>query len=126
MASATVGTPYSLTISGSGGAAPYSYGISSGALPDGLGLDPTTGAIVGTPTTSGVYHFDVTLTDASNGAVTAAYVLAVRQIGASLGVDPPSGALSGGRWASPTASLSAPRAAAAITPMRCQAICLLA
>ncbi|MEO4001766.1 putative Ig domain-containing protein [Mesorhizobium sp. CAU 1732] len=97
MPSATVGTPYSLTINGSGGATPYSYSLSAGALPDGLTLDPATGAIAGTPITSGLYPFDITLIDANNATATVAYVITVRESGTAVTVDPSSGALPGGR-----------------------------
>jgi hypothetical protein len=58
-----VGTPYSQTVSASGGAAPYTYAVTSGALPPLLSLNPTTGAITGTPTTFGTYNFTITATD---------------------------------------------------------------
>jgi hypothetical protein len=40
----------------------YAYTISSGTLPDGISLNPSTGAITGTPTTLGAYSFTVTAT----------------------------------------------------------------
>jgi glucose/arabinose dehydrogenase/uncharacterized membrane protein len=59
-----VGTPYSQTISASGGNAPYVYTVSNGSLPPGLTLDSATGLISGTPTTSGSFNFTITATDA--------------------------------------------------------------
>ena len=47
---ATVGTPYSASFVASGGTLPYSWSVSAGQLPAGLLLDPSTGAIAGTPT----------------------------------------------------------------------------
>src|SRR5215831_17725044 len=46
----TVNQPYSASVSGSGGAVPYTWSVSP-ALPANLSLDPATGAITGTPTT---------------------------------------------------------------------------
>ncbi len=45
----TVGSAYSVQLAGSGGITPYTWSVSSGALPAGLSLSPT-GAISGTPT----------------------------------------------------------------------------
>ena len=49
--SGQVGTPYSTTLAASGGTPPYRWSVSSGALPPGLTLAPSTGVISGTPTT---------------------------------------------------------------------------
>jgi hypothetical protein len=49
----TVGTPYSYTMRALGGAGPYTWSIVGGHLPAGLQLNPTTGAITGTPVESG-------------------------------------------------------------------------
>jgi hypothetical protein len=61
----SVGTPYSQTVSGSGGTSPYTFSISSGSLPTGLLLNSSTGAITGTPTTVGTFTFTITATDAT-------------------------------------------------------------
>jgi hypothetical protein len=61
----TVGTPYSQTVSGSGGTAPYTFTVSSGALPGGLLLNSATGAITGTPLAAGTFTFTITATDAT-------------------------------------------------------------
>ncbi|MDR3409576.1 MAG: fibronectin type III domain-containing protein [Formivibrio sp.] len=66
----TKGTAYSQTISASGsGIAPYSYGISSGALPAGLSLS-SAGILSGTPTTEGSFNFTVRATDNSSSHFT--------------------------------------------------------
>lgn len=60
------GTPYSATVTATGSTAlPYTYAVSSGALPPVLSIDSGTGAITGTPTTAGTYVFTITATDAN-------------------------------------------------------------
>ena len=59
----TIGVAYSQTVSASGGAAPYTFAVTSGALPDGLTLDTNTGDITGTPTATGAFNFTITATD---------------------------------------------------------------
>lgn len=63
---------YSQTLTAEGGEAPYMWAVTAGALPEGLTLDPTTGAISGTPVTSGTNSFDVTVTD-KNGVTAHAH-----------------------------------------------------
>jgi hypothetical protein len=58
-------TAYSTTLLAYGGAQPYTWSISSGSLPPGLSLAPSTGVISGTPTTAGTYNFAATVTDAT-------------------------------------------------------------
>lgn len=62
---AQLGIPYNQTVSASGGTAPYTYSVSSGALPTGLSLNPTTGVISGTPMAAGPFSFIITATDAN-------------------------------------------------------------
>jgi hypothetical protein len=62
--SGTVGTPYSATLSASGGTLPYTWAITAGLLPSGLSLS-SSGAITGTPSTTGSYSFTVQVTDST-------------------------------------------------------------
>ncbi len=71
----TANTAYSATLTASGGTAPYSWSVRSGALPAGLSLTAGTGAISGTPTTAATSTFTVTAKDA--GAQTASTSLSI-------------------------------------------------
>ena len=64
--SGTANASFVLTVAAAGGVSPYTYSISSGALPTGLSLDPTTGQLAGTPSTSGTFTFGVRATDANS------------------------------------------------------------
>ena len=66
LAVATADSAYTQTLSSSGGASPYRYALSSGALPAGLSLSAS-GTLSGTPTATGTFAFDVTSTDSSTG-----------------------------------------------------------
>lgn len=65
-----VGAPYSQAITATGGTAPYTFTITSGALPTGLSLNSATGVISGVPLQPGLFNFTVRATDANgcNGA----------------------------------------------------------
>ncbi|WP_189644632.1 putative Ig domain-containing protein [Luteimonas gilva] len=84
---ATMGTAYSQTLTASGGTMGigYIFNVTAGALPPGLALSSSTGAISGTPTASGTFNFTVTATDRSTGTGapytgSQAYTLVVIQI----------------------------------------------
>ena len=74
---ATFGTAYTAPLTATGGIAPYTWAISSGALPTGLSISSSSGAISGTPTSAGTATFTVKLTDSGSPALTAtdAYTL---------------------------------------------------
>ena len=55
------GSSYDQTVSASG-AGPYTFSVTSGALPSGVTLDSATGRLSGTPDTSGLYSFTITAT----------------------------------------------------------------
>jgi hypothetical protein len=78
---ATVGVAYSQTFTGSGGTAPYTFTVSAGALPAGLSLNTTSGALSGTPSAAGTFNFTIRSTDAAGGggpySGTRAYTLVV-------------------------------------------------
>ncbi len=72
---AVIGTAYNQTVTASGGAAPYTFAVSSGALPGGLVLNAATGAITGIPTIAGTFNFTITASDINNCQGTRGYVI---------------------------------------------------
>jgi hypothetical protein len=82
----TQGSPYvgpGNVILESGGTAPFTWAILSGALPAGLSLNASTGAITGTPTTPGANPFTVTVTD-TNGLVSSPQNLSIQIVASSV------------------------------------------
>lgn len=79
LADAFLGQPYQQGLIAIGGTAPYSWSVTSGALPPGLVLD-SAGSINGTPTAGGSYPLTIAVADAAVPAHTASksYSLAVR------------------------------------------------
>ncbi len=57
-----IGTPYSQTITASGGTEPYSFAVTTGVLPQGLTLS-SAGVLSGTPTIAESQTFTITATD---------------------------------------------------------------
>jgi YVTN family beta-propeller protein len=89
--SGSIGSAYSFRVSATGNPAP-TFAVTSGALPAGLSLDPTTGVISGSPTSAGTSTFSVTATNA-NGSDVQAFSLVVAAAApttelAATGVDP--------------------------------------
>jgi len=72
----TAGVAYEETISATGGTAPYSFGVTAGALPGGLVLSAT-GVLSGTPTTAGTFNFTIRGTDANGCFAVLAYMIVV-------------------------------------------------
>lgn len=83
LSAVTQNVAYSQTFTAGGGVAPYSYTVSSGALPAGLSLS-TAGVLTGTPTATGSFNFTVQALDSSTGQGPAAAAQAY-----SLTVQPP-------------------------------------
>src|SRR5215469_10211621 len=65
---AMVGTSYNAVISVNGGIAPYTFVTRNGALPPGLNLNASTGAIFGMPKTAGSFDFTIGVTDKNSAA----------------------------------------------------------
>ncbi|HKS23668.1 MAG TPA: putative Ig domain-containing protein [Thermoanaerobaculia bacterium] len=62
---ARTGVPYAQMMTASGGTTPYTFSVLSGTLPPGLTLNPATGLISGTPTSSGTFPLTIAATDAN-------------------------------------------------------------
>jgi hypothetical protein len=58
-----INVAYSQTLTASGGVAPYTFAVTTGALPTGITL--TGGVLSGTPTVSGTFNFTITATDST-------------------------------------------------------------
>jgi hypothetical protein len=60
----TTGLTYSETINAQGGTSPYTFAVTSGALPTGTTLNSSSGVISGTPSAASSFSFTITVTDA--------------------------------------------------------------
>ena len=72
-----VGVAYDQTVAGSGGVAPYTWSVLAGALPSGLSLNASTGAISGTPTAFGTASFTVQAADSQGTPATDTQALSI-------------------------------------------------
>jgi hypothetical protein len=71
------GVPYAFTITAAGGATPYAFRISTGALPDGLTLNASSGIVAGTPAAAGTFNFTLEVTDAARITASRVHALVV-------------------------------------------------
>ncbi|HMV47227.1 MAG TPA: M12 family metallo-peptidase [Blastocatellia bacterium] len=76
LANGFVGTAYNQTLTGSGGATPYTFAVSSGSLPGGL-IVSSGGALTGTPTAAGTFTFTVRATDVNTCTGTRSYTVII-------------------------------------------------
>jgi CSLREA domain-containing protein len=88
--SAQVASAYGSALTGAGGARPYTYSITNGALPGGLTLDTSNGQISGVPTSPGTFNFTAQATDAASGSVSANCSITVSPVSARLHESPSS------------------------------------
>jgi large repetitive protein len=70
--------PYSHAWAAVGGLLPYAFQIQSGALPNGLSLNTSTGVISGIPLVLGLFNFTVRVTDALGTTADVSFGLQVR------------------------------------------------
>ncbi|OLP52322.1 beta strand repeat-containing protein [Allorhizobium taibaishanense] len=80
-----IGNTYSKLLVASGGTSPYTFALSSGALPGGLTL-ANDGTLTGTPSTTGTFAFAVTATDANGATGSKSYSLEIDAL-PSLSID---------------------------------------
>ena len=73
----TVNALYTATVAGVGGTPPYSWSITTGGLPSGLSLSSSTGAISGTPSSTGTATFTVAVADSSSPPETQSQALSM-------------------------------------------------
>ena len=72
-----VNVVYSASPTATGGTAPLVWSVSSGALPAGLHLNTSTGAVTGTPTATGTTAFTLAVTDANGFEATQSESVAI-------------------------------------------------
>jgi hypothetical protein len=77
--SATVGAPYGVTITASGGTGSYLWFQSSPGLPAGLGMDASTGTIMGIPV-AGTYTFVLSVFDSSGSPLNGGLITGAAQV----------------------------------------------
>ena len=80
-----VGAAYDIVPVVSDGTGPYTWSVIGGSLPDGLTLDPSTGAVTGTPTTSGTVTFTLQVTDSVHNTATQVESLAIASAPTAVG-----------------------------------------
>lgn len=68
---------YTFTFVPTGGAAPYAWSVSTGAVGGGLTLNASTGVLAGTPTPAGTRNFTVRVVDRTGQAATKVVALVI-------------------------------------------------
>jgi hypothetical protein len=73
----TAGSPYSAGVSASGAVGSATFAVTGGSLPPGVLLNPTSGALTGTPTAANSYTFTITATDGVPRTASATYTVTI-------------------------------------------------
>ncbi len=111
---AELGSPYTNQLTESGGVGPFTWTISTGALPAGLALNSSTGLLSGTPTAVGTSTFTVRIVDANGQSDTKAATIVVNKTTSTVTVSAPASA----RFGTPvtlTAAVGPPSATGTVT-----------
>jgi hypothetical protein len=119
---ATSGVSYSEPLSSGGGTPPYTWSISSGALPQGMLLNASTGVISGSSSKTGNFSFTVTVSDASSDHAAQALVLTVSNSSDLCVSGPPAYSCSTTSTANP-GRISPIFTSSAPTPTSCSGMC---
>ncbi len=82
----TVGTAYTQTLTASGGAAPYTFAVTSGTLPEGVTLS-SIGELTGTPSSNATATFTVTATDSNQCTGSQAYTVTINDAQTTVAVN---------------------------------------
>jgi len=89
---AVAGVLYRFEVTVTGGLAPYTWELTGGALPAGLTLDTSTGAIAGTPAVPGSETATITVTDANGRTVSRTVTITVKPAAPAIAAgSPPNG-----------------------------------
>jgi Putative Ig domain len=86
----TQGSAYTGYLRATGGSGVYTWSLKSGSLPPGLSLNPSTGAITGTPTTANIFNrlvFEATDADTATGVSGPLSVQVYNPAGCSAGAE---------------------------------------
>jgi uncharacterized repeat protein (TIGR02543 family) len=75
--SGTTGAAFSLDITVTGGAEPFTFAVNAGTLPAGLSIDATTGTISGTPTAAGTSAITVLVADSKGKTASATFTISI-------------------------------------------------
>jgi hypothetical protein len=104
----SAGSPYSSKLTATGGTPTYTWSVTTGQLPAGLSLSPTTGVISGTPASAGNYSFGVTAIDSSSPVQVATATMALSVAAAATAPPDVAGALAINPFALPSGKTGSP------------------
>jgi hypothetical protein len=100
----SVGIAYTQQMTATGGVPAYVWSLTSGALPDGISLNATSGVISGTPANAGTFSFQLSASDQAGANSTGAFTIVVT---GALSVSTPPALPAGASGTPYTATLSA-------------------
>jgi hypothetical protein len=83
----SIGTPYAFTVPATGSPT-LTYSVGTGSLPPGLVLNTATGAITGSPTTTGTFAFSIIVSNGIGPDATHNYVITTTQFAAAAASSP--------------------------------------
>src|SRR5262249_35479660 len=99
LASGVIGVAYSTTLTAAGGTTPYTWSITSGALPSGVTMS-NAGVISGSPSVSGTFNFTVKVQDVNGATDSKAFQMTVNPSAVPapsiISISPNTGVMTGG------------------------------